>query len=257
MTDILLLKLLLTPLFVAALTLIGRRWGPAVSGAVAGLPLTSGPVSVFLAVEQGTTFATHAAVGTLAGLIAVGAFCLAYSFAASRRKWIASAIVGSAAFFVLASLLLLTPLGLTSTFIVVVLFLIAALQMMPKPIGGTSVVALTQPKWDLPLRTVIATGLVFLLTAVAPKLGPQMTGLASPFPVFGGVLAVFAHRQLGALDAQRVLRSVVRASFSFAVFFLIAGAMLVRYGCAVTYSIAAIAALSANAILFMRLRRKS
>lgn len=256
MIDILLIKLLLTPLLIAALTLIGRRWGAAVSGAVAGLPLTSGPVSVFLALEQGTDFAAHAAGGTLMGLIAVGAFCLAYAWAASRRNWIASAVAGVVGFLVFASLLFLTRLGLVATFIIVVLFLAIVLRMMPKAIGRTNVAALAHPKWDLPLRIGIATGLVFLLTAIAPNLGPQTTGLVSPFPVFGGVLAVFAHRHFGALDAQRVLRSVVLASFAFAVFFLVVGAMLARAGCAVTYSIAAIAALSANALLFMRLRQR-
>jgi hypothetical protein len=254
--DILLIKLVLTPLLIAALTLIGRRWGSAVSGAIAGLPLTSGPVSIFLALEQGTNFAAHAAIGTLAGLIAVGAFCLAYAFTASRKNWIASAIAGVAAFVVFASLLLLAPLDLVATFIIVALFLAIVLRMMPKATGSKSFVVLAQPKWDLGLRMGIATGLVFLLTAIAPKLGPQMTGLVSPFPVFGGVLAVFAHRHFGPLDAHRVLRSVVLASFAFAVFFLIVGAMLERYGCAVTYSLAAIAALSANALLFIRLRRK-
>ncbi len=252
--DILLIKLLLTPLLIAALTLIGRRWGPAVSGAVAGLPLTSAPVSVFLALEQGTDFAARAATGTLVGLIAVGAFCFAYAFTASRRNWIASALTGIAAFLVSASLLALTPLNLVATFIIVVLFQAIVLRMMPKAIGGANVTALAAPKWDLPLRIGVATGLVFLLTAVAPKLGPQTTGLVSPFPVFGGVLAIFAHRHFGTRDAQRVLRSVVLASFSFAVFFLIVGAMLARYGCAVTYSIAAVASLSANALLFARLR---
>jgi hypothetical protein len=255
--DIFILKLLLTPLLIAALTLIGRRWGPDVSGAVAGLPLTSGPVSVFLALEQGTSFAAHAARGTLAGLIAVGAFCLAYALTASRRKWITSMIAGIAAFAVFASLLVLVPLSLVATFIIVALFLTIILRLMPNAIDGTSVAVRTQLKWDLPLRIAIATGLVFLLTAVAPKLGPQMTGLVSPFPVFGGVLAIFAHRHFGAIDAQRVLRSVLLASFSFAVFFLIVGTMLARYGCAATYLIAAVAALSVNALLLVHLHRKS
>lgn len=254
--DIFVFKLLLTPLLIAALTSIGRRWGPAVSGAVAGLPLTSGPVSVFLALEQRELFAAHAAIGTLAGPIAVGAFCFAYAFTASRQNWIVSALAGVAAFFLFASLLLLVLLDLAAIFIIVVFFLAIVLRVMPKAIDGTSVVVLAQPKWDLALRMAIATGLVFLLTAIAPKLGPQMTGLVSPFPVFGGVLAIFAHRHNGPLDAQRVLRSVVLASFAFGVFFLIVGAMLEEFGCAVTYSIAAIAALSANALLFVRLRRK-
>src|SRR5207253_534085 len=50
---VLLAKVVLTPLLIAAATLAGRRWGPAVGGWLAGLPLTSGPVSVFLALEPG------------------------------------------------------------------------------------------------------------------------------------------------------------------------------------------------------------
>lgn len=254
--NIFLFKLLLTPLFIAALTLIGRRWGPAVSGAVAGLPLTSGPVSVFLALEHGKLFAAHAAIGTLAGLIAVGGFCFAYAFTATRRNWLVSMVSGVAAFFLFASLLLHLPLGLAGTFISVAFLLAIILLAMPKPAGNNGVVTLSRPKWDLPLRIGIATGLVFLLTAIAPRLGPQATGVVSPFPIFGGVLAVFAHRQIGAFAAQRVLRNVVIASFSFAAFFLVVGVMLTRYNCAVTYSIAAIIALSTNAFLFVPLRRK-
>lgn len=256
MLNIFILKLVLTPLLIAALTLIGRRWGPAVSGAIAGLPLTSGPVSLFLALEQGEDFAAHAAIGTLAGLIAVAVFCLIYSLVASRTNWIVSALAGIAAFLAITSLLVSAPHHLAPTFVVVVIFLAIVLWVMRSATEGIRTLISPQLKWDLPLRVAIATGLVFLLTAVAPKLGPQMTGLISPFPVFGGVLAVFAHRQFGVTDAQRVLRGNVLGSFAFAVFFLIVGGMLVQYSLAVTYSIAAIAALIVNVLLFRQLRRK-
>src|SRR3989442_4342774 len=72
-------NLVLTPLLIAAVTLAGRRWGPAVGGWLAGLPLTSRPVSVFLTLEQGPGFAARAAVGTLAGLVGLGRFFGVYS----------------------------------------------------------------------------------------------------------------------------------------------------------------------------------
>ena len=252
--DIFLIKLVLTPLLIAALTLIGRRWGSAPSGAIAGLPLTSGPVSLFLALEQGKDFAARAAIGTLAGLIAVAAFCLVYSLAASRLKWIVSGIASLATFFAVASLLIFAPSRLLPTFLIVVIFLAIAWLMMPAA-NGQSEVAVSRPvKWDLPLRMVIATGLVFLLTALARRLGAQATGLLSPFPVFGCVLTVFAHQKFGAREAQRILRGVVLGSFAFAVFFLIAGAMLPRHGIAITYSIAAIVSAAADVVLFNQLR---
>ncbi len=80
----LLLKLILTPLLLGGVTLAGRKFGPTVSGWLVGLPLTSGPVSFFLALEQGTVFAAHAAQGTLMGVISLSAFCVAYCWLSLR-----------------------------------------------------------------------------------------------------------------------------------------------------------------------------
>src|SRR2546430_5844742 len=76
----LLLKLLLTPLFILIVTLIGRRWGTLVSGLLVGLPLTSAPVSLFLPIDQGTTFPSRAALAPRTGPIPSAASCLAYSW---------------------------------------------------------------------------------------------------------------------------------------------------------------------------------
>src|SRR5947209_19554358 len=95
---LLLAKLLLTPLLIAAVTLAGRRWGPAVGGAIAGLPLTSGPVSVFLALDQGSAFAATAAAGTLLGLLSQAAFCLVYGWIGRWAGWPASAALAVSAF---------------------------------------------------------------------------------------------------------------------------------------------------------------
>jgi hypothetical protein len=67
MSMMLVLKLALTPLLIAAVTLIGRRWGPRVAGLAVGLPLTTAPVSAFLGAEHGSAFAARAAGGTPLG----------------------------------------------------------------------------------------------------------------------------------------------------------------------------------------------
>src|SRR5216683_172577 len=85
--DILVLKLVATPLLIGIASLAGRRWGETISGWFIGLPLTSGPVCFFLAVEQGTGFAAAAARGCLAGAAAEAGFCLAYAVAAQTGGW--------------------------------------------------------------------------------------------------------------------------------------------------------------------------
>ena len=54
---LLLLKLVLAPLLVALATLVARRWGPKIGGVVVGLPLSTGPIFLFLAIDQGLAFA--------------------------------------------------------------------------------------------------------------------------------------------------------------------------------------------------------
>jgi len=84
--SLLAIKLIVTPLIVLAATLAARRWGDAVGGWLVGLPLTSGPVSVFLALERGPAFAAHAADGSLAGVVAQAAFCFGYAALARRGQ---------------------------------------------------------------------------------------------------------------------------------------------------------------------------
>jgi hypothetical protein len=101
MSAIVALKPLLVPALIGAVSLAGRRWGPMVSGWLVGLPLTSGPVALFLAVEQGNAFAASAAQGMLTGIISLSAFCFTYSRLAIRFRWLPSILAGWIAYFVL------------------------------------------------------------------------------------------------------------------------------------------------------------
>src|SRR2546427_12099137 len=81
------LKLTLVPVFIAGVTLGSRRWGPRIGGWLNAVPMVAGPALLFLAIEQGAAFASRAALNTLAGLIGVATFSLAYGWAALRRPW--------------------------------------------------------------------------------------------------------------------------------------------------------------------------
>src|SRR3989442_6477667 len=96
---VLALKIVLTPTLIAIATLAGRRWGPSIGGWLVGLPFTSGPVSLFLALEQGTSFAAAAAAGSIAGAAASALFAVAYAAMARRSRWPASLAVASGVFF--------------------------------------------------------------------------------------------------------------------------------------------------------------
>src|SRR5438105_6889291 len=106
----LLLKLIVTPVLIGAASFAGRRWGE--SGWFIGLPLTSGPVCWFLALEQGTGFAAAAARGCLAGAAAEAGFCLAYAVAGRHAGWFRCIAAGTLAYAAGAALLQVASLPL-------------------------------------------------------------------------------------------------------------------------------------------------
>src|SRR5689334_18127322 len=87
-------KLLLTPLFIGLIGLADRRWGATVGGWLVGLPLTSAPVTIFIALALGTSFASHMAIGILLGLISQAVFCLTYAWLSFRVNWLFSWLIG-------------------------------------------------------------------------------------------------------------------------------------------------------------------
>jgi hypothetical protein len=228
--DPLVLKLVLTPALIGTASLAGRRWGPAVSGWLVGIPFTSAPIAFFLALTYGAGFAAAVAAGTLAGAISQAAFSLAYAWLAARLGSAASAAAGTVAFLLSTIALQHVDLALLPLFLVVAASLLLAIRLMPRTVGSRRRAAHPLPAWDIPARMVVATVFVLLLTGVAPALGPRLTGLLSPFPLYAAVLTIFAHRLEGPGPAVDVLRGLLLGLFAFAGFFLALAALIERAG---------------------------
>jgi len=239
------LKLVLTPILVGAASLAGRRWGSAVGGWLIGIPFTSGPIAFFLALSPGPRFAAEAALGIMAGAISQAAFCLAYAWTAQRSTWIASMLAATAAFS--AATITLNPLRIPGLafLAVVAVVLVIALFLMPRR-SETTAEHLDFPRWDIPARMVVATAFVVALTSAAPLLGPRLAGLLAPFPLYGAVLATFAHRLQGREPAVNVLRGLLLGLFAFASFFLVL-AVLLPEGVAPAFAVAIVAAAGVQA----------
>jgi hypothetical protein len=252
--SILLFKLVVTPLFIAGVSLAGRRWGPTASGLLMGLPLTSGPISVFLALQYGTGFAARAAVGNLAGQASVCVFCLTYGLAARRWPW-GWCVLGSLAAFLAATALCDT---FAWTLAAAGLFLLAAIPLVARlmPVTAQAPAPAAPPAWDLPARMLVATTFVLVLTTGAKLLGPQLSGLLAPFPVFGVVLAAFTHQRQGQAAAARLLRGNVLGSLAFVAFFGIAGVLLAGGGLVPSYLLAGLGALATSGATFLVLGRR-
>lgn len=244
-------KLVVTPLLLLAATFAARRWGEAIGGLLVGLPLTSGPISVFLTLEHGTAFAAQATAGSLVATAAQAAFCVVYCRLAIRG-WSTALIGACATFAIVAGVLQSSRLPESGLFLVAILAVMLALILIPNNAARTG--RLDPPWWDLPLRMALIAGLVVGVTLIARYVGSKASGVLASFPFMAIILAVFAHRMSGHLAAQQVLRGMVAALLSFAAFFYVLSLTLTRFNLAGAYGGAIVCVLAIQAVSLYRMR---
>lgn len=213
---LLVLKLLLVPGLVAAVTLAVRRWGPAIGGWLAGLPVVAGPVLVFYAIEQGTAFAAQAAHTTLAGLMATVAFGVAYARCSVRLRWFACVAIGWIAFAAATYVLYVLQPTLVVSLVCLFAATIIGRRALPRFEPSTSPVV--NRRGDLAIRLVATATLVLVLTGLADRLGPRLSGLLNAFPVLTTIVAAFTHAQRGSGAAVEFVNGYVRGIIGFALF---------------------------------------
>lgn len=223
------LRVAVASLLVGAASLAGQRWGDRVGGWLVALPLTSGPVAFILAVDHGLVFAGEAAIGMMAGSISQLAFALAFRMRAAHG-WAAGLVAGAVAFAAMTVGLaaahwsaLATGAAVTAALGMGILVVRRQSAGVLRTHGHPNAADPAAGRVDIPLRMVVASGVVLVVTTLAPVLGSHLAGLVSPFPVVAAIMAVFTHRAGGAAASRATLDGLVLGlAVPSALFFLLA-----------------------------------
>jgi hypothetical protein len=240
------LKLFLVPGFLALISLAGKRWGPGVAGRLAGLPVVTGPILFFLALERGSAFAASAAAASLSGSSAIVAFIVAYSVACARVGWMLSLLAAIGAWFATAVLLSqFDPLPFVSLPVALLTLLIARRILPVGDAGATGRASSVDGlrRQELAFRLVAGALLTLLVTASAAGLGATWSGLLAVFPVMATILAVFTHRASGPVVAAVLLSAMMSGLYAFVAFTFMTALLLPQLGIGPAF-VAAIAAAS-------------
>ena len=250
-------KIVVTPTLMWAVSAAARRWGSLVGGLLSGLPLTSAPISIYLAVEQGERFAADAAIGSVEGLGAVTLCYLAYVACGPRTGPLAAACIALSAFILGGIVLhgLIQPgLWLAIAIDLPLMALVVAFCPPADPSAG-SVRGTRPPRWDMPARLAAATVLVLLVSTLAPALGSGLSGVLAPIPIISWPLIAFARAQEGVGAALAVVRGSAQGSFGVLAFYVCVHLMLGQASPVLAYAVA-IAVSAACVLPWLLMRRR-
>jgi hypothetical protein len=247
-------KLIVTPLLVGLATLAGRRWGHGISGWLAAFPLVSAPISIIFVIQYGPEFAARAAIGTIGGVTSDSVYCVLFCLLARRFGW--QICIGAAIIGFLATTALMNYLSLPLAGTIVISAVSLALAIWITRIPPVRLPRVAAPSWDLPAR-MITTGLfVLALSQAAEGLGPQLSGLLSPFPIVATTLSVFNFIHYGPEASVTTQRGVIKGLYSFGTFFTIVTLLVTVLPPPFVYLLAGGAALALNTFLLRFVREK-
>src|SRR5438874_7463655 len=86
-------KMAVTALFVSFATIVAEKLGPTVGALVATLPVSAGPVYVFLALDHDAAFISASAAASLALNVATAIFLTTYVLIAQRHSlWFSASV---------------------------------------------------------------------------------------------------------------------------------------------------------------------
>jgi hypothetical protein len=150
---------------------------------------------------------------------------------------------------VLSQLPGLVPIDLAASVLAVGI----VLALLPK--RAEPVPSAPAPRWEIPLRMLTAALLVLAITTAAVGLGPRLSGLLSPIPVFTITLVIFTHSRQGPEPVFVFLGGLQYGLFSFAAFCAVVAVLLEPYGLGVAIAAGLVAFLGVYALVRTVLRR--
>ena len=185
---------------------------------MAGLPVTTGPISVFLFIEYGADFSIQAALGTLYAMPAIAATAVGYRIAVNFGcGWVASQATAQGCYLAMAFCLALFNPNPLLIFLLSMGSIIEGLGFTES--SSRSPLPAFSSNSVLVMRMAVTTALVLIITVLAPMLGPMLSGLLGTVLIVAGVLAAAAHREHGSARPRGDARHDARADCVFGVLF--------------------------------------
>lgn len=192
---------------VLGLSVITERASPKLAGLLAGLPIATPIILFFIGLENGTSFASDAAVYNLAGLFAMQFLLFVYYKASSGKNILLPAVLSVIGYFLAVCLLQLLALDQLAAVLLAILS-IALFTYLFREIENSRIKARVTTGLAMLLGRALAAAVIILaVTGTATLAGPEWTGLFSAFPTTVFPLILIVHYTYGAKPVHTIIKN--------------------------------------------------
>jgi hypothetical protein len=250
----LVVKMAVTAAFLLLATITAERAGPLIGGLVATLPISAGPVYIFLALDHDAHFIAQSALGSLVTNAVNVVFALTYALLAQKRNlamslggafvaWVALIWASGLVAWTLASAILLNVVVIAVSY-----WLSAPLRHAPMP-------RVSRRWYDLVLRAAMVALLVGTVVTLSFRIGPTASGNLAVFPIVLTSIMIILHHRVGGPATAAVLANAVIGLGGFAVAVIVLNLTAERLGSPLALSLTLAASLGCNLLLFLLRQR--
>jgi uncharacterized membrane protein (GlpM family) len=247
-------KMAVTAGFLLTATMIAERAGPLIGGLVATLPISAGPVYLFLALDHDVHFIAQSALGSLVSNALNVIFAVTYALLAQKRP-LSVCLGGAFALWVTLEY----AIGFVHwTLPLVIAFNIAIIAValwIVHPLRHVRVAA-TQARWyDLVLRAAMVALLVGTVVTLSFTIGPTLSGNLAVFPIVLSSIMIILHRRIGGPATAAIMANAVVGLGGFAVALVALFLTAERLGTPLALGLALAVSVGGNLLLYVARRR--
>lgn len=213
----LLLKMALAAAVVVGCSHLAEKAGPLAAAMIATLPISAGPVYVFLALDHEAAFVSGAALGSMGSNLANAGLSLVYVSLAQRHGMVVSLGAALLAWGGVTVALRGTEPSVVPA-LVATLVIYAGLHRLFRPYLAARPVAPPRSPWfAVPLRAACVALLAGTVTTVSGHVGPVWSGVLAALPIVLSSLIAMLQPRIGGPATAAVIANGALGLMGFGV----------------------------------------
>lgn len=246
----LVIRMAAVAVFIVIVALISERAGPFFGAMVASLPVYTGPVYLFLALDHPPEYLSRVAIASMATCGVIPVYLLIYGLLArAGHSMLLSLSVGLGAWLVCAIFVQLYDWTLTEAFLFAVPVFTVSLLLAPHFTDAVPREAGKRAWLDLAVRVLLVTLVVGIVNALSPFVPARITGILSIMPTVVTSLIVVLHGRIGGPATAALLAHSIGGLIGMLLAVTLVAATVVPWGPALSLSLALTISVSWNLML--------